>query len=75
MGQTRQLRRTKEAGMKQRLHTYRAYSVGCALVWAAILGGAATRQDRTGLHVLSLVGIGWWSGWLSATMARAYYPR
>ena len=47
-------------GMKQRLHTYKAYSLGCVIVWAALLLAVAARRDQTTLHtaLFSSVDIG-----------------
>lgn len=54
--------------------SYTAYSVGCAVVWAAILGVLTalgeTEKRRTILPVFG----GWWMGWTSATIARYVYP-
>jgi hypothetical protein len=60
--------------MKQRQGTYEGYSLGCVIVWAAILRAVAARGDQTRLHTVGLVCAGWWIGWLSATIARAVYP-
>jgi hypothetical protein len=60
--------------MKQRLNTYKAYSRGCAIVWAALLLAVAARRDHTTLQNVGLVCAGWWIGWLSATIARSVYP-
>lgn len=55
------------------LKTYTAYSIGCALVWAAILTlVAVTYPDR--LRTFLLIGGGWLIGWISATIARSVYP-
>ena len=59
---------------QERLDTYAAYSIGCAVVWAliwAILALTATKETR---DRIMLVCSGWWQGWLSATIARAGYP-
>lgn len=61
--------------MKQHLHSYTAYSIGCAIVCVAILLAAATREDRSVLRRLRMVCGGWWLGWLSASIARLVYPR
>jgi hypothetical protein len=66
--------------MKRRLpvrgaRTYTGYSIGCAIAWAAVLLGARQRADRTTFQRITLFCLGWWSGWLSATIARAIYPR
>jgi hypothetical protein len=60
--------------MRLRLNTYTAYSIGCAIVWAAILAVAATTGKKDTLHKLLLVFGGWALGWTSATIARWVYP-
>jgi len=57
-----------------RLNTYEGYSAACAAVWAAILLAAMGRLDAPARNALALACGGWWSGWLSATIARATYP-
>ncbi len=61
--------------MYQWFHTYKAYSLGCLVVWAAILVTVATRADDTHVQAVLLVCAGWWLGWLSATIARYVYRR
>ena len=60
-----------DPGMRRRLNTYTAYSIGCGVVWAAILAG--TRKKANFDHIL-LAFAGWASGWTSATIARHLYP-
>jgi hypothetical protein len=56
-----------------RLRTYTAYSIGCALVWIVILAFVVTmRNDKFGVFLL--VFLGWVIGWVSATIARYVYP-
>jgi hypothetical protein len=55
-------------------HTYAGYSAGCAIVWAVILALSRRMPDDTARARLQIVCGGWWSGWLSATIARAGYP-
>ncbi len=57
-----------------RRRTYASYSIGCAIVWIAIMIAVAIFKDAATLHTLSLVCGGWWIGWLSATIARSVYP-
>jgi hypothetical protein len=60
--------------MRGLLRTYTAYSIGCAVVWASILAVVEkTASNDTRDHV-RLAFLGWASGWLSATIARAVYP-
>jgi hypothetical protein len=63
-----------DPGMRLRLRTYTAYSVGCAFVWAVILVIAASAGTNQTLHTLLLVFGGWVIGWTSATIARYVYP-
>ena len=58
---------------KQR-NSYTTYSVGCAVVWAAILAVAQRRLDPKDRKRLQQACGAWWSGWTSATIARAGYP-
>jgi ABC-type proline/glycine betaine transport system substrate-binding protein len=60
--------------MKRSLHTYTAYSIGCAVVWAVILGLVAATGSKDKQQTMRLVFLGWASGWLSATIARAVFP-
>jgi hypothetical protein len=55
--------------MRSRLHTYTAYSIGCAIAWAAVLA-VAHRKEGEVLPVFA----GWVIGWTSATIARYVYP-
>jgi hypothetical protein len=58
-----------------KLRTYKAYSLGCVVVWGVVLIVAgATSGDATFSSFLLVAG-GWWLGWLSATIARAVYRR
>jgi hypothetical protein len=61
--------------MRLSLNTYTTYSVGCAVVWAVILAVVASEASKDVAHSLLLVFLGWVIGWLSATIARAVYPR
>jgi len=58
----------------RRRHTYAGYSIGCAVVWAAILIIAQRRTDAETRSLMRLFCLGWWSGWTSATIARVVYP-
>ena len=55
-------------------NTYTAYSIGCSVVWSAILLLARRRLDAHARHELQIVCGGWWMGWTSATIARIGYP-
>ncbi len=55
-------------------NTYTRYSIGCAAVWAVILAVGRRRLDPGTWKSLRLGCAGWWSGWTSATIARAGFP-
>ena len=55
-------------------NTYTRYSIGCAAVWAVILAVGRRRLDSQTWKSLRLGCAGWWSGWTSATIARAGFP-
>jgi len=57
-----------------RVNTYTGYSIGCAVVWAVILAVAQRRLDAPSRKTLQQACAAWWSGWTSATIARAGYP-
>jgi len=59
---------------RTRLNTYTGYSVSCAAVWVAILAVAQRRLEPDTRNALRLWCLAWWSGWTSATIARAGYP-
>jgi phosphatidylserine synthase len=69
-----QMPRSSATGIGRRPNTYTGYSIGCAAVWAVILVVAQRRLDSQNRNMLRLVCGGWWSGWTSATIARAGYP-
>jgi hypothetical protein len=54
--------------------TYTGYSIGCAIAWALVLLVRARRGSPDQNRALWLYCAGWWSGWLSATIARRVYP-
>ena len=60
--------------MRARLNTYTSYSIGCAAVWGAIVLLAQRRLDAQTRNTLWRFCGGWWTGWASATIARAGYP-
>jgi len=60
--------------MKPWMKTYTAYSIGCGVVWAALLiVGTLAGKGRPN-HAIVYVLFGWVLGWLSATIARSVYP-
>ena len=60
--------------MRDRLKTYTAYSIACAIVWIVLIAiGAATGKTST-QHTVLFVMLGWAIGWGSATIARYVYP-
>jgi hypothetical protein len=60
--------------IKVQRNTYTGYSIGSAAVWALILAIGSRRLDPEAWKNLRLACAGWWSGWTSATIARAGYP-
>jgi hypothetical protein len=60
--------------MSQRLNSYAAYSLGCAIIWAVILIAVAAGATAAKLHTFLLLFAGWVIGWASATIARSVYP-
>jgi hypothetical protein len=60
--------------MSDRLRSYTAYGVGCAVAWGAILGSLARSEDKEQLRKVLPVFAGWWLGWTSATIGRYWYP-
>ena len=60
--------------MRDRLNTYTAYSIGCAVIWAVILAAVAAGATTAKLHIFLLLFAGWVIGWISATIARFVYP-
>lgn len=60
--------------MRRRLHTYTAYSIGCAIVWAVLLAIVAATAKADRRDTILLVFAGWVLGWTSATIARYVYP-
>lgn len=55
-------------------NTYTGYSIGCAAVWAALLAVGRGLLDTTNWDQLRLGAAAWWTGWLSATIARVAFP-
>ena len=60
--------------MRLRLHTFTAYSIGCAVVWAILLPVVAIADPPHTFHTVLTVFGGWVIGWTSATIARWIYP-
>jgi hypothetical protein len=60
--------------MRPRRDSYAAYSVGCAVVWAAILLVTQRRTDPESRKAMQQFCGAWWIGWTSATIARVLYP-
>jgi hypothetical protein len=60
--------------MNLSVRTYSAYSIGCVVVWAAILSAVTLFAPKTTAHTFFVVFGGWMIGWLSATIARLVYP-
>ena len=51
-----------------------AYSIGTAIVWGVVLLVASLIDPSSTLHTFWLVSLGFFLGWLSATIAGAMYP-
>ena len=60
--------------MRPRLRTYTAYSVGTAVAWGVVLLVAWLIDPPGTVKTFWLVSLGFFLGWLSATIARAVYP-
>jgi hypothetical protein len=60
--------------MTSRRGTDTGYSIGCAVVWAAILSALVALGETEKLRRVLPVLAGWWMGWTSATIARYVYP-
>jgi len=60
--------------MRQSLRSYTASSIGCGIVWAALLTVGAIVGHASPNHAVLYVFFGWVLGWLSATIARWVYP-
>ncbi len=58
----------------EKLRTYTAYSIGCAVVWAVIWIVVGTQADEDRRKAFRVAFLGWLGGWTSATIARAVYP-
>ena len=55
-------------------NSYTGYSLGCAVVWAGLLAAGRSVLDDKNWAMLRVGAGGWWSGWLSASIARVAYP-
>ena len=64
----------REEPVRQRFRTYTAYSIGTAIVWGVVLLVAWLIDPSSTLHTFWLVSLGFFLGWLSATIARVVYP-
>jgi hypothetical protein len=60
--------------MRAHLNSYTAYSIGCGVVWAAILAVVEATAETGKKHDVLLLFAGWVIGWFSATIARYVYP-
>jgi hypothetical protein len=60
--------------MRDRLRTYTAYSIGCAIVWTVLIAIGIARGKTSTEHTARYVILGWALGWTSATIARYVYP-
>jgi hypothetical protein len=60
--------------MRDRLNTYTAYSIGCALVWVVLIAIGLAAGKTSTQHTVLFVLLGWAIGWTSAMIARYVYP-
>ncbi len=60
--------------MRQRFRTYKAYSIGTGIVWGVVLVVAWLIDPSSTLDTFWLVSLGFFLGWLSATIARVMFP-
>jgi hypothetical protein len=60
--------------MTNRWHSYTAYGIGCAIVWVLLLSLVRAFATADVWRDFCRSCMGWWLGWLSATIARAVYP-
>jgi hypothetical protein len=60
--------------MKLIQKNYVGYSIACAVAWAIVLSVVAGTASGATTHALLLVALGWWIGWIAATLARLVYP-
>lgn len=60
--------------MRQQLRTYTTYSVGTAIIWVVVLLVALLIDPPSTLDAFWLISLGFFLGWLSATIARVVYP-
>ena len=58
----------------KRFNTYKAYTVGCVIAWAAVWIVVGTQASDHTRRTYLYVFLGWLIGWTSATIARAVYP-
>ena len=57
-----------------RLHSYTAYSIGCAIAWAVLWVVVLAVDPKPTIHKVAWVFGGWVIGWVSASIARVVYP-
>jgi hypothetical protein len=53
---------------------YLGYAIGCAIAWAVIWLLVGTLASTRTVHGLAYVFVGWVIGWVSASLARFFYP-
>jgi len=61
--------------MSRRRKSYRAYSVGLVIAWTIALRLIWWLKGRAAFESASKVCMGFFLGWLSATIARYLYPK
>jgi hypothetical protein len=61
-------------GKWYRRRSYLGYSIGCAVTWAIIWVLLAALAGPTTIHRIGYMFMGWVIGWVSASIARVFYP-
>jgi hypothetical protein len=58
----------------RRPNSYKAYSIGCFVVWGLLLAIFTVTATSQTLHNVLIGFVGWVIGWTSASIARLVYP-
>jgi hypothetical protein len=68
------LRLCKKGVHMTKYRNYWVYSIGCLVVWSALLAVVAAKGNNNRTRDILLVFGGWCIGWVSTTIARFVYP-